>query len=219
MEYMNVNLKSFSQCGQDLFVINLLKITNGTFLDLGCYLPKNINNTYLLELHGWTGISLDINNYSKEWEVRNNKFIQCDCLSQDYNKLLSENYDNNVIDYLTLDMEILGDRYKLLKIILETNYEFKVITIEHDSHLGDSYINNEKIPQRELLIEKGYILVCSDVSHKDFPDDYYEDWWVNKKYIGKDKYKSWLSNKESFDKIFKKNNINYEIDDESKQWY
>jgi predicted nucleic-acid-binding Zn-ribbon protein len=212
-------MKTYSQCGQDLFVLNLLKIKNGTFLDLGCYLPKNINNTFLLEQNGWVGISLDINDYSNEWSVRKNKFIQCDCLNQDYNELLSKNYDSNVIDYLTLDMEALGDRYALLDIILKTNYEFKIITIEHDSHLGQQYINNEKIPQRELLTKMGYELVCADVSHKDYPNDFYEDWWVNKKYFTENEYKSWISNKESFDKILNKNNINHESTTESMSWY
>lgn len=219
MEYTNVKIESFSQCGQDLFVLNLLKIQNGTFLDLGCYLPKNINNTFLLEQNGWFGLSLDINDYSKEWSSRKNKFIQCDCLTQDYNRLLNENYKSNIIDYLTLDMEVLGDRYKLLDIILKTNYEFKIITIEHDSHLGQDYVENEKKPQRELLTKLGYILVCGDVSHKDYPNDYYEDWWVNKKYISEDTYNSWLSDKENFDKILNKNNIKYEISNESKKWY
>jgi hypothetical protein len=210
---------SYSQCGQDLFVFNLLKIKNGTFLDLGCYLPKNINNTFLLEQNGWVGISLDINDYSNQWSIRKNKFIQCDCFEQDYNLLLNQNYESNVIDYLTLDMEVLGDRYKLLDIVLKTNYEFKVITIEHDSHSGINNVINEKLPQRELLEKMGYVLVCGDVSHKDFPNDFYEDWWVNKKYVTEEMYKPWLSNKISFDKILEKNNIEYEISDESKKWY
>ncbi len=213
------NAVSYSQCGQDLFVLNLSKIKNGTFLDLGCYLPKNINNTFLLEQNGWVGLSLDINDYTKEWGIRKNKFIQCDCFTKDYNSLLGNYYNSEVIDYLTLDMEILGDRFRLLQTILNTNYEFKIITIEHDSHLGEQYINQEKIPQRELLTKMGYVLVCGDVSHKDYPNDYYEDWWVNKKYISEDMYKPWLSNKESFDKILHKNNIKYEISNESKHWY
>lgn len=212
-------MKTYSQCGQDLFVLNLLKNKNGTFLDLGCYHPKNINNTFLLEENGWTGISLDLNDYSKEWSVRKNKFIQCNCLTQDYSELLNKHYSSNVIDYLTLDMEILGDRHKLLDIILKTNYEFKIITIEHDSHLGQQYVDNEKLPQRNLLKKMGYELVCADVSHKDYPNDFYEDWWVNKKYILEDEYKPWISNKESFDKILNKNNIKYEITDESMRGY
>lgn len=219
MGYMNANLESYSQSGQDLFVYNLANKENGTFLDLGCHLPKNINNTYLLERFGWTGLSLDIKDYSQEWKSRKNKFLQCDCFKQDYNELLSEYYQNQVIDYLTIDMERLGDRFKLLKMILETNYEFKIITIEHDSHLGDSYVKEEKIPQREYLKEKGYVLVCGDVSHKDFPNLFYEDWWVNAKYISEDVYTPWLSNQISCDKIFERMGIKYTINEVSTKWY
>ena len=68
-------MESYSQCGQDLFVINLLNKDNGTFLDLGCYLPKKINNTYLLETKGWKGVSIDIIDYSNEWNCRTNPFL------------------------------------------------------------------------------------------------------------------------------------------------
>jgi hypothetical protein len=212
-------MESFSQCGQDIFVLSLLNKKNGTFLDLGCYLPKNINNTYLLEQQGWSGISLDITDYKKEWEIRKTPFIKTDCLLEDYEKLLKKYYIENVIDYLSLDMEIVGDRYKLLDIIMKTGYEFKVITIEHDSHLGSEYVNKEKIPQRNLLNRLGYFLLCSNVSHKDYPKDYYEDWWINPKFFDKKDYESWVSDKESFDIIFKKNNILYSPSKESQYWY
>jgi hypothetical protein len=144
-------MKSYSQAGQDLFVHNLTKGNKGTFLDLGCFLPRKINNTYLLELNGWDGISLDIQDLNKEWKERRGKFIQADCLTTDYNNLLSKHYINKTIDYLTLDMEGCGDRYKLLSKIIESDYNFKIITIEHDAYLGHSFVNQEKIPQRELL--------------------------------------------------------------------
>ena len=102
-------MESYSQSGQDLFVINLLNIKNGKFLDLGCHLPKNINNTYLLELNGWSGISIDIVDYNEEWKERKNKFIQQDCFDIDFDQLLNLHYEDKVIDYLSLDMEILGD--------------------------------------------------------------------------------------------------------------
>ena len=212
-------MESYSQCGQDLFVLNLLKINNGTFLDLGCYLPKNISNTYLLELNGWSGISLDIVDYSEEWKERKNKFIQQDALNVDLNKLLNLHYENKVIDYLSLDMEILGDRFKLLSKVLDTDYKFKIITIEHDSHISDEYVVKEKIPQRELLKNNGYILVCGDVSQKEHPTLYYEDWWVNEKYFIKEDLTKWMSDKLSCDKIFEKLNIDYKINEISKTWY
>ena len=159
-------MESYSQCGQDLFVINLLNNKNGKFLDLGCYLPKKINNTYLLETNGWSGVSVDIINYSNEWEVRNTPFVNLDCFNINFNEFLPTYFNDKIIDYLSLDMEKIGERYKLLQKILETDYKFKVITIEHDSYLGNEYIVNEKLPQREILEKHGYTLLCSDVSQQ-----------------------------------------------------
>jgi|LauGreDrversion4_2_1035121.scaffolds.fasta_scaffold57861_4 hypothetical protein len=209
-------MKSYSQSAQDVFVYNILRKNNGTFLDLGCSHPIFINNTYALELQGWTGISVDILDFSSEWKSsRKNKFIQKDCMNVNYNDFLKQYYESTVIDYLTLDMENLGDRFKLLEKIINSNYEFKVITIEHDSYMErDLDVNKfeefEKKPQRKLLQEKGYILLCSDVSQRKYPDLYYEDWWINSKYFNKDDYSSWFSDKMSCDKIMDKLNIKYE---------
>jgi hypothetical protein len=133
-------------------------------------------------------------------------------------ELLDSNYDNKVIDYLSLDMEVLGDRFKLLEKIMETSYEFKVITIEHDSYLSEDYVNVEKLPQRKLLKEKGYILVCGDVSQKQHPTLFYEDWWVNSKYFNEEDIKTWFSDKLSCDTIFNKLNINYNVNAISEKW-
>ena len=54
---------SHSQAGQDKFVYDtLVKPTNyinGTFLDIGCGFPIEINNTYSLEQLGWRGVLID----------------------------------------------------------------------------------------------------------------------------------------------------------------
>lgn len=211
-------MESYSECGQDLFVINLLNIKNGKFLDLGCNLPIKINNTYLLELNGWDGVSVDIIDYSNEWGSRKSKFINEDCFKIDFNDFLPKFYDEKTIDYLSLDMEKVGERYTLLEKLLMTDYTFKIITIEHDSYLGDKYELNEKIPQREILKRYGYKLICSDVSQEKNPELYYEDWWVNEKYFDEKSIKSWVSDKLSCNKIFNKNNIKYVVNDETKQW-
>lgn len=209
--------ESYSQCGQDLFVFSLIK-DKGQFLDLGCYLPKKINNTYLLELNGWSGISVDIINYSEQWKERSTEFICQDCFNIDFEKFLPKYFDTKTIDYLSLDMEKIGERYKLLNKILDTDYEFKIITIEHDSYLGNDFDVNEKIPQREILTRNGYILVCSDVSQKNHPNLYYEDWWVNKKYFNEDEINVWISDKLSCDKIFDKVSVDYLINEVSQTW-
>jgi hypothetical protein len=211
-------MESYSQCGQDLFVTNLIKTNNGNFLDLGCYLPKKINNTYLLELNGWSGISVDIIDYSNEWMCRKTPFLNQDCFNIDFNSFLKKHYNDNIIDYLSLDMEKVGERYKLLENILMTNYKFKIITIEHDSYLGEDYVINEKKPQREILTKYGYTLLCSDVSQKDHPELFYEDWWVNNEFFNLDELTLWFSDKLSCDKIFNKNGIDYIINKESLNW-
>lgn len=211
-------MESYSQCGQDIFVTNFIK-NKGTYLDLGCFLPKKINNTYLLELNGWTGVSIDINNYSELWkQERKNVFLREDCFSIDFKTLLPIYYSNNVIDYLSLDMESLGDRYRLLENVLKSNYKFKIITMEHDGYLGEEYINKEKIPQRELLKNNGYILLCADVSHIKDPNSFYEDWWINPEYFKESDYKNWFCEKVTCGYIFEKNQIDYKINDISKSW-
>lgn len=209
-------MKSYSQCGQDIFVYNIMNGQPGKFLDLGCSLPKKINNTYLLELNGWIGISLDIQDFNNQWKERSCPFIQANCLTEDYNSLLPKHYESNLIDYLTLDMEGCGDRFKLLQVIMNTNYEFKIITIEHDSYLGESFVNEEKLPQRQLLESKGYKLICSDISHPNAPEMFFEDWWINPKYFDEKTIEDWKSDRTSCDKIFQKLGINYELASESK---
>lgn len=211
-------MNSYSQCGQDLFVLNMLNKNDGTFLDLGCSLPKKINNTYLLETLGWQGVSIDIQNFSEQWKERKNKFIQSNCFEINYNEFLPEYYKEKTIDYLSLDMEVIGERYKLLQKVLDSGYEFKVITIEHDSHISQKFVENEKIPQRKILTEYGYILVCSDVSQKQHPESFYEDWWVNSKFFTETQIKPWISDRQSCDKIFDKLGIDYTVAQESLSW-
>ena len=100
--------------------------------------------------------------------------------------------------------------YKLLQKIIESDYTFKIITIEHDAYLGDNFITKEQIPQRELLKSKGYQLICSDVSHAKNPDLFFEDWWVDPKYFQESDLVSWSSDKTSCDKIFER--LNSSID-------
>jgi hypothetical protein len=211
-------IESYSQCGQDIFVYNILKNKNGKFLDLGCYLPQKINNTYLLELNGWYGVSVDIVDYKQEWKNRKNIFLQKDCLNTNLDELLETYYEDKIIDYLSLDMEVLGERYMLLEKILKTKYSFKIITIEHDSYLGNDYVIKEKIPQRELLKQNGYILLCGDVAQKKHPNLYYEDWWVNSNFFTSEELFDWYSDKLSCDKIFDKKNIKYKINEISENW-
>ena len=96
-----MNYETYSQIGQDIFVNNILnEKTNGLFLDVGCCRPEHINNTFLFEKnYNWDGISIDIDDYSKEWqEKRITKFICQDALTVDYQTIISDLLTRNKKD-------------------------------------------------------------------------------------------------------------------------
>ena len=55
-------IKSFSQAGQDKFVLKMLNNKkNGKYIEIGAFDPIKISNTYILEKeYNWSGFSLDI---------------------------------------------------------------------------------------------------------------------------------------------------------------
>lgn len=193
-------MKNYSQASQDLFVLSLFNDNvQRTFVDIGCYLPDVLNNTLLLEQKGWQGISIDIEDFSDKWKVRNTPFVCADALICDYKQLFKTYKFPNTIDYLSVDIEGEGLRYIALKRVLESGYDFKVITVEHDAYRG--YNLTERLPQRQFLEKMGYLLLCSDVyvDNFNFP---FEDWWINPKYIKEKKYGKYLcSNKPGIDII------------------
>ena len=190
----------YSQAGQDIFVLSFFdEEYNGTFLDVGCYEPKFLNNTCRLEENGWTGISIDILDLTEEWKTRQSTFICADALGCNYQEIF-ENHDMpNVIDYLSLDIEGDGLRYGALEKVFESNREFKIITIEHDVYRG--YQETEMAQQRKFLTEKGYFLVCSNVKLTNNP---FEDWWINPKHINKENYEHLVCDRLDFNEILKR---------------
>ena len=197
--------KEYSQAGQDLFVLNLIPTMYATdlrtFVDIGCYLPRGLNNTLLLEENGWFGLSLDILDFHKEWESRKSTFIQADALTTDYTSLFRQitGSASKVIDYLNVDIEGEGNRFAALMKVFESEWDFKIITIEHDSYRG--YEKTEAEPQRYFLYERGYELVCKNVHLTGNP---FEDWWVNPKYISQDKYQHLICENADYMEIINK---------------
>ena len=52
----------YSQFGEDIILREILKkeISNGFYIDVGCYHPKKFSNTYMLYKKGWSGINIDM---------------------------------------------------------------------------------------------------------------------------------------------------------------
>jgi FkbM family methyltransferase len=59
--YRRYNI-SFSKAGDDIQLMKLIKNQKpGTYVDIGCWHPKNVSNTYYFYLRDWRGICIDPN--------------------------------------------------------------------------------------------------------------------------------------------------------------
>mgnify|MGYP001249363961 CR=1 FL=1 len=197
-----------SQLGQDRFVDSALRSKrNGYFVDIGAAHPVDINNTHFLEKKlNWSGISIDMGpenphchipnrtnttkeEYTKSWEnERSTPLICADALQIDYKKLFKENNVPAIVDYLSLDLEPADVTFECLLKIPFDEYQFKVITFEHDYYRNPS--ENIKFVQlaQSILSNHGLHAVAFD---RQFPMGGYdlnkimvqEDWFVNRDLI------------------------------------
>lgn len=188
-EFKNYEIidKNYSQVFQDIFVLSTLDgKTNGTFLEIGGGRPFYGNNTALLEeKFNWNGISIEFNKTNVEQynkERPNTRVLMEDALDINYSNLISQNYDSKIIDYLQLDIDPCNNTYQVLNLIPFDEYQFRVITYEHDFYIDGTKSYKEK--SRELLKSKGYVLVVDEVS----PDgkSSFEDWWVHPDLVDKE---------------------------------
>lgn len=168
--------KNYSQACQDLFALSVHnQEVPGTYLEIGSARPELNSNSKLLEDLGWIGISIDINNdFVTEFNFnRKNLCVFGDALKVDYEDLLSKLTEDNIIDYLSIDIDPSDANLELLYLIPFNTYKFKCITFEHEAYrFGDDI----QIKAYELLTKLGYKRVAKDVkfdlSHP------FEDWYV-----------------------------------------
>lgn len=179
-------MTTFSQRGQDIFVIDTLKNkVGGTFLDFGCRGPIDINNTCLMEKnYGFSGLSFDIDAIEiAKWKESGRNFENakvCDLL---YNfdhaiQEIQKFYKSNVIDYFSFDLEPPLLTLEVLKKFPFDKYKFRVVTFEHDYYRGFNTLN----PSREFFLKHGYRKIKAEVMFKfDFTNsiNMSEDWWIH----------------------------------------
>ena len=175
------NYESQVPPGQDRFVSNVLEFKkHGFFVDIGAHYYQHISNTFFLEKElEWSGLAIEIDRgIEEDWKIHRPKsnLIIGDATLLDYQLLLDTMNAPKVIDYLSVDIEPPIGTLKALLKILETNYEYRIITFEIDSYRGDY---RPRDISRETLIEKGFKRIEGLNNEQD-------DFWVNSKYITKD---------------------------------
>jgi hypothetical protein len=173
------------QAEQDKFVLNITKEKRGGFfVEIGSGHPEEINNSYILEtVYGWNGIMIDNNAPFLPLYVQkrpNSIHVINDATKIDYAALFAANNVPTQIDYLQVDLEVENSSTIVTLEKLNTEvfdrYTCAVITFEHDIWRGDYY--NTRMRSRELLANRGYVRVFSDI-HNGSTDWTYEDWYVH----------------------------------------
>lgn len=151
----------------------------GTYVDIGSAHSKFHNNTHFLDTKlAWTGLCVELESrYNESYADRMGcTYINGDATKLDYAEAFKMLKMPKSIDFLSLDVDVLD--LEVAKLVLNTDYRFKVIGIEHDAYLhGDLY----RAPQRELFTDYGYVLTCADmfVRHPDIVDSPFEDWYLD----------------------------------------
>lgn len=188
-----MSMTTFSQTGQDLFVVAMLEgKSKGTYLELGCNQPKWSNNTFVLEkFFLFSGVSIDIDydehsQFNSHLDITERSWPLCrpsttyykqDALTFDYSSL------HNYYDYLQVDIEPPTANLTALQTVCSKK-QFAVITFEHDSWNKKSAQSNIKEQSRNFLTSLGYTLIVNDIgvgSQGKLVS--YEDWWAHPDYV------------------------------------
>ena len=174
----------YGQAKQDLFVVAITQgQSNGTWLEIGCYLPEFINNTCLLEKDfGWSGYSIDLDQkLESTWKMSRplSTFIGRSVFDLDWSTMPT------YFDYVQVDIDPVEHNLAVLEILLQ-KIQFKILTFEHDFFSGSAESQQVRTQSRKLLESAGYELVANDVTI--LPTDgrpansnpmWFEDWWVD----------------------------------------
>lgn len=201
---------SFSQAGQDLFVLSALNgKRNGKYLDIGAGPAQDGSNTFLLEYYfDWTGIGVELDAGFCQNQIQWRKtFIEnSDATKIDYSELFRRaNHNQNYFDYLSLDLDGEATLQTLYALPLN-DYKFATVTYEHDYYVYDvlNVKENEKYRRlsREYFLDFGYTLVLPDVSSDNLYNSFlpdgssiggqtlsFEDWWAHPDLVDMDRIK------------------------------
>ena len=172
-----IKKKSYSMDGEDIFIINYFKNkNNGFYIDVGCYHPLHRNNTFLLHKNGWSGINIDIHQFSIDlFNYLRPDDVNLNCAVSNSNGVTKMFYQKKLSQLSTIDE-------KQAKIAFQGNIktsEIKCFTL--DAILEKLKFNDKKIDLLDIDVEgvdlkvlKGFSLekfkpelICVEIHEKE----------------------------------------------------
>ena len=173
---------SLSQAGQDVFPRHLIR-RPGTYLDIGSFRPTYHNNTYALEKEGWTGLSMDCQEFSLEFAAKRKNLFYCtDVTTVNWDDVIQRcPFMQHTIDYISFDVD--EATMPAVAHFPWDRIRFATMTIEHDQYRFGTATRDHI---REVLTNHGYSLICADVVMPDTATDKYgafEDWYADLNFV------------------------------------
>lgn len=185
--------KTYALENEDLKVLEFFKNRKkiGLYVDVGCYHPTQINNTYLLYKKNWRGINIDTSKFSIDLF----NFLRPDdfnfhCAISNKNKKINLYYQKDFsqlssTDKLTAKYFIKGnlkkkkvDAFKLDTILAKTKYKNKQIDfLDIDVEGADL-----KVLQGLNFTKYSPILICIEIHHKTVKKSNVYKFLIKKKY-------------------------------------
>ena len=175
-----IKKKSYSMDGEDIFILNYFKNkNNGFYIDVGCYHPLHRNNTFLLHKNGWSGINIDIHQFSIDlFNYLRPDDVNLNCAVSNSNGVTKMFYQKKLSQLSTIDE-------KQAKIAFQGNIktsEIKCFTL--NAILEKLKFNDKKIDLLDIDVEgadlkvlKGFSLekfkpelICVEIHEKEIKD-------------------------------------------------
>jgi hypothetical protein len=173
-----MRIQSTSHAMQDSLALEFCG-DGGRWLEIGCSYPwEHGSNTHLLENHGWSGISIDVDEklYRPLWENSNRRtdeLVFYNALEYDYSQ-----HAGTIFDYIQIDIDPAEGSFLAAKKVLESGIRGKVITFEHDLYLDPQH---EKFKNEiyDMMVARGYVRYINNVHRLDMPEVIFEDWYID----------------------------------------
>ena len=159
-----IKKKSYSMDGEDIFILNHFKNkNNGFYIDVGCYHPLHRNNTFLLHKNGWSGINIDIHQFSIDlFNYLRPDDVNLNCAVSNSNGVTKMFYQKKLSQLSTIDE-------KQAKIAFQGNIktsEIKCFTL--NAILEKLKFNDKKIDLLDIDVEGADLKVLKGFSLEKF---------------------------------------------------
>jgi FkbM family methyltransferase len=154
--------KSYAMDGEDIAIDQYIKNKlNGFYVDVGAHHPLQRNNTHLLFKRGWTGINVDVNEFSIDlFNYLRPNDINLQIAISDNNGEITFYFQKNFSQLNTTDKKVAKEHFN-------NNFKEKKVKCQSiDSILKNSQFKNKEIDFLNIDVEVAEMKVLKTLNFK-----------------------------------------------------